>query len=113
MSPNLSTRKKCNGLIIPTYSKGFTQIVKVTVDRPDKPIEPHDQRAYGWHLRQHRKAVQITLKQAAQVLAVNVGSVSAWERFKHLPSAKNTAKIIALIGFDPLQCPQSQAKQGP
>lgn len=104
MSLNRSTPKKCNSYFIRRYDQGFTQIIKITIDRPDKPIEPRDRRAYGWHLKRHRKAERLTIRKAAQVLLVNVGSVSAWERFKHLPSAENTAKIIALIGFDPLQC---------
>jgi transcriptional regulator with XRE-family HTH domain len=61
-------------------------------------------------LKRHRKAEGLTIQQAAQALAVNACTISAWERFKRLPSPKNVSKIIALIGFDPLQCRESQAK---
>ena len=57
----------------------------------------------GQHLKKKRFGAGIRQSEAAQILGVSTRSLSLWECDRLFPTAPYHARIIAYMGYDPLE----------
>jgi len=57
----------------------------------------------GDRIRTRRLELKLTAKECAQKLKVDAKTLHGWENNRHQPSAGAKTRIIAFLGYDPLQ----------
>jgi transcriptional regulator with XRE-family HTH domain len=70
--------------------------------RPPSPSYPQQIDRLGDHIRKRRLDLKLSQKQAAELLAVNPGTITNWEGQHSNPALLCMPAIIRFLGYNPL-----------
>jgi ribosome-binding protein aMBF1 (putative translation factor) len=77
--------------------------IELTANVPKPKGYPKSPTTYGDYLKQARLDKRITQPELAQELNVFTSTIDKWERQKIKPNTKNKEKIIAFLGYNPIE----------
>lgn len=71
--------------------------------RTRKSSVPPEKGTLAYHIRERRLALKLNYTQAAKYLKVPQNTFWRWEVNGNIPTEENMEKIIAFLGYNPIQ----------
>jgi DNA-binding XRE family transcriptional regulator len=65
----------------------------------------------GEHIRKRRLELELTQKQAAELLGVNPWTVLNWEVGRNEPPIRSVPAVLTFLGYDPIPPPETLAER--
>jgi DNA-binding XRE family transcriptional regulator len=77
-----------------------------------KPLNyPSELKTIGDHIRARRLDLELEQKEIAKIFSVSPDTITNWELNRHAPGIWLGKKIVAFLGYDPREEPQSLAER--
>lgn len=102
----------CKGYDSAESVRPITQNIKFVVRRVDVRFEPHDKRAWGYHVAKVRKDRGLTTQACADMIGCSRSALTHWECFETAPATKFIPAIVEFLGFVPWSRAPYQATCG-